>query len=148
MAGIGAIVGLIGSAVSAVGAIQQGKAAQQQAEYEAELQKKRGREEFASKQREALTKEHEAKIAESRARALAAASGAGGSETPTVLNTLTEIFSQGDYNQRALVAQGQMMKDSRYDQAALIKAQGDAAYKGSILQGIAGGIGGLSKLYG
>lgn len=148
MAEMMAVVGLIGSGLSAMGSMQQASAQKAQAEYNAKIQEAKGREEFASKQREAQKNEQEAKLADSRARAIAAASGAGGAETGSVSNTLSEIYSMGDYNARSAVFEGESMKAGRYDQAALSRAQGRSAYNNSILQGIGSFASSAYKLYG
>lgn len=145
-----AIVGLIGTAVQVAGSMAQASAQKSQAEYQAKIQEKQGRIEFAAKQREADQKRREAKLAQSRAVAVAASSGGGAYGTPTVNETLLDIYADiGDYNARSALFEGTEARESRYSAAALSRAQGKAAAQGSIISGISSGLGGFAKsMYG
>lgn len=145
MAAIAAIVGLLGTGLQVAGQLQQGQSAKAQAEYNAKVQEKQGSEEFASAQREGLKAKREGDIAMSNATALAAASGAGGAETPSVANTIGDIYAMSDYNQRSALFRGTEAKAGRYDQAALSRAKGKSAMQGSELEAFGTGAGGLYK---
>lgn len=149
MAAMMAIVGLIGTGIQVAGSMAQASAQKKQAEYNAQIQEKAGKIEFANAQREALQKTKEASLAESRARAIAAASGAGGVSSPTVMETIADIYGQGDYASRTTIAAGENQKEMRFASAALSRAQGKAAYSGSMATALGQGIGGFAKsMYG
>lgn len=76
-----------------VGAVRQGQAAEQAAEYEAKQMERAGDEAFAEGQQRAKLAQRQRDMALGRARAMGAASGAGQSES-----VLEGIIEQGDYN--------------------------------------------------
>lgn len=149
MAAMMAIVGLIGTGLQVMGSMQQASAQKAQAEYNAKVQERQGKIEYAKGQEIADQKRREAKIAESRAIAVAAASGAGAYGSPTVNETLADIYSGGDYQAREAMFDAEVNRENRYSAAALSRAQGKSAAQGSIISGIGSAFGGFSKaMYG
>lgn len=141
-----ALLAIVGTVVSVAGSIQQGQAAKAQANYSAKVAEKQGNIEFAEHQRKAEDEKRKADIAESRARAVAAASGAGGVGSPSVDATLESIYAQGQDYARNEIFAGEAARDNRLSQAALYRAQGKSAAQGSILSGIGSAIGGFGKI--
>lgn len=82
-----------------------GKAAERDAQLVAAQQKAQGLASQAEAQREALTETRKARYAQSRARAVAAASGAGAND-PTVENLINDIGDEGEYNKLAALYSG------------------------------------------
>ena len=147
---IAAIASLAAGGLQAMGAIQQGKAQQAALNFEAEANKRQAAEERAASQRSAIEKRSEADRVLSRQRALASASGAG-VVTPSILDIYGETAAKGEYNAQTELYGGENRARGLIDQAALNRAKGKAAMKGSILEGfgaIASGIGGAAKSYG
>src|SRR3990172_2605978 len=97
MAQLAMIASLVGTAVSTVGQIQAGNAARKSANFQAAQMNQQAGQERATSQRAAIEQRRAARIAASRATALAAASG-GGATDPTVLNILGDIKTEGEYN--------------------------------------------------
>lgn len=128
-----------------IGTIQQGRAQKAAYNYQAEMDKRKGQEELAASQREAIDKRGEGDRLMSRQRAVAAASG-GGVVNPTILDIFGDTAQQAEYNAQAQLYGGESRRRGALDQAALAKAKGQAAMRGSIFEGIGQGLGGLSKL--
>lgn len=138
MAALSAVVGVIGSVVSAAGAIQQGQAQNQAAQFEADQQEMQGREEFAAAQREADQARQEAEMVESRQQALAASSG-GAAADPTIVRLMTDTAQQGEMNAQTALYGGENRKRGLFDQAMGTRMSGRAALTGSYL-GAAGAL--------
>lgn len=145
MAALALIVGLVGTGLQVAGAIQQANTAKAVGEYNAKVQEKQGQEQLASSQRSALMEKRKADLLMSRARAVSAASGAGGAETPSVAENIGQIAGWSDYLQRSKLFEGTEMKAGRYEQAALSRAQGQSAYDSGMLSAFGTGLGGLYK---
>jgi len=144
MAGIGAILSIVGTGLSVVSGIQQGKAQAAALNYQAKADIAKGKEERAAAQREALDKQQQTDFLLSRERALAAASGAG-LETPSVIDIYTKTAQRGEYQEQALRYGGESRQRGYEDAAALAKAKAKSIESGSILDAFATGISGLNK---
>lgn len=142
--GVMGILSVIGTGLSVMSSIQQGKAQAAALEYEAKQAEMKGKEERAAAQREALEKEEQASFLLSRQQALAAASGAG-LETPSVVDIYTKTAQRGEYQEAALLYGGESRQRGLQDQAKGLRAKASAVRSGSALDAIAGGISGLSK---
>jgi hypothetical protein len=141
------IFSLLGTGLSVIGSIQQGKAQQAALEFEAKQHEAKAKEERAAGQREMLEKRTETERLMSRQTALAAASGAG-VETPTVLDIYEETASRGRYLENVAQYGGESRARGELDQAAAARAKGKAAAQGGILSGLATGLSGLGKAFG
>ena len=91
---------VVGSAIKGYSARAEGKAANNAATFEANQMQEQALEERASAQRDFLEQKRSAKLVESRALMLSAASGGAGDVTTT--NILGDINAEGEY--RALTA--------------------------------------------
>jgi hypothetical protein len=136
MAGFPLITALAagGSALSAVGTIVGGVAEKRNADAEAVQLKRKGQEEFAASQRDAESARREATLANSRAQALAAASGGGaGSDAPTIVRLMSETAGQGELNAQSAMYGGLSRRAGLNDQARARRASGKASFLGSTL---------------
>jgi hypothetical protein len=123
---IGLIAGLAGTAVSAVGAIQQGEAAQEAANAQAAAAERRAGEERAAATRDAARKAQQTALLLSRQQALAAASG-GGATDSTVLGLMGDVAKEGRYQQDISIYQGDSKATNLEDEAALQRWKGQQA---------------------
>lgn len=94
------------SAVSAVGQMQQGEAAQESANFQAAQQDQQAGQQRAIAQRQAIEQRRRSDVMQSRALAVAGASGAGVSD-PTVINELADIDRVGEFNALTALYQGE-----------------------------------------
>lgn len=152
-----AVMMMVAQGVQAVGGMMQGAAQQkagkdkqrmleQAAAYNAETLRRRANEESAASQRTAQRERDKKDLALSRQTALAAKSGAG-VENPTILQLLEETDSYGDFLASTELYRGESRARGLKDQADVgmwnaavegraAKKAGDAAFAGSILEGI------------
>lgn len=143
------VVGLALQAYSAINANQDAKKIaakkRQLAEFDAEQLEGQAGQELAASQRVALTEERQSKLVQSRALALAAASG-GSASDPTVLRIVSGIASEGAYRQNLALYQGeekarQMRLTARAERiTGEIQAGSSASQGRSILTQTAGSI--------
>lgn len=93
-----AYLAAIGTVISAVGSMRAGQAAN--AQYQARAMSER-----ASSSRAAFNQTRDTEYLQSRARAYAAASG-GSSDDPSVVNTIGQIGSEGEYRRLTALYEG------------------------------------------
>lgn len=146
LAAIAPYVGLASAGVQAYSGIQQGKAAKANAESVAIQRERAGKAAQAESQREAIYERKKANYAESRALAVAAASG-GGVETPTVQNILGDIQKQGDYNVLATLYSGDTDAELANLAANTARREGRAAKRASYLNAGSTILQGASSFY-
>jgi hypothetical protein len=115
-----------GTVMSAGGQIRQGRQAQAAADYEAAQLEQNAGQQIASSQRAALSDEQQARLAQSRALAVAAASG-GGASDPTIVGILSRLNGEGTYRSMVDLYQGQERARQLNDQAAATRYQGEVA---------------------
>jgi len=129
----------IGTGVTAMGTIAAGKAAQASANYQAQLMEKKGKEEQALGQRQALQQKKKTKIAKSALQARAAASGF--QEDP---NDGAEIAEYGTLQQQMAAWGGRSKRQGLEESAAAARMSGQAAASGAKAEAfgtILGGVG-------
>lgn len=135
---------LIGAAISGVGTIASGVAANNAAQSEALQLEAKGKEELAASQREADVKRREGALINSRQQALAAASGAGaGMDAPTIVKLMTDTAGGAELNAQTDLYGGKQRKAGLFDAAANRRREGRASLLGSVL----GGFGGFAKAF-
>jgi hypothetical protein len=144
---LAAIATMASAGLSAMGAIQQGKAQQAALNFEAEQHKRQAAEERAASQREAIEKRHEGALAMSRQLAIAGASGAG-VVNPSILDIYGETAQAGEYNAQTALYGGESRARGQLDQAAAAKFKGKAARQGSMLDAAGSILGGISSVAG
>lgn len=123
---------IVGSTVlSAAGAIQQGEAARAIGESARVQYERQANESRAASQRASIEERRKARLAQSRLRALSAASGAGATD-PTVVGLSQDIAGQGEYNALTRLYEGE-------SRARGYETAGDIAlYEGKAKQSAAG----------
>lgn len=137
-----------GSAVSAMGTIAAGNAAQQQAEYEAQQLDIRAKEEQAQAQQEAKQYREQKERAQSALTARAAASGFSATD-PTALALADEIERYGTLQEQLAQYGGKSRRAGTEAQATGVRMTGKAKKQGSrysavgtILSGVGSGLSG------
>jgi hypothetical protein len=144
--GLGSTLGAIGSVVSGVGTIAAGAAEKNAADFEAAQMDQKAKEEVAASQRDAIAKRREGAILNSRAQALAAASGGGaGSDAPTIVKLMGQTAGEADYNAQTAMYGGYSRAAGLRDSAKARRASGNASLLGSVLGGFGSMAGGLNK---
>lgn len=133
MAGIpiAAVLSGIGTAVSTVGQIQAGNAARRSANFQAAQMNQQAGQERATAQRAAIEQRRTARLAGSRATALAAASG--GATDPTILNILGDIKTEGEYNALSALFTGEEKARGLEMGASARVVEGQTAKQASII---------------
>lgn len=127
---------LIGALVSVAGTVAGGVAENNAAKFEAQQMDMKAKEETAAAQRDALAKRQEGVIVNSRAQALAAASGAGaGVDAPTIVKLMSQTAGQADYNAQASMYGGYSRAAGLRDSAKGRRLSGQASLLGSITSG-------------
>lgn len=127
-AGLSTILSAAGSAVGAIGAIQGGKAQQASANYQAAQLEAAGKTERAIAQREAEEDRRQARLMQSRARAVGAASGGG-----IDLELAGDIAAEGEYRALTSLWEGEEAAKGRKAQAAAARFEGKQAKKAGYL---------------
>ncbi len=145
---VGAGVQLAGSAVAARGQREAGRAAEEDAMFEAKQLEAQGKEEFAASQREALERRREGRLANSRAQAIAAGSGAGaGTDAPTILKIMGGITRRAEYGAQAAMFGGENRRSGLYAQAGATRRTGRAQRRGAELSAMGTMFSGISSAF-
>lgn len=138
---------LIGAGIQAQGALERGKAEKEAADTEALQLEDRGREDFAASQREAFAKRREGVLLNSRAQALAAASG-GGADDATVVKLMSGVASEAEYNAQTVMFGGTQRKRGLFEAASNRRKGGNASLLGSQYEAAGAIFGGVSRAAG
>jgi hypothetical protein len=125
MTGIEIISGL-GTAFSALSSIQQGKAANKAAGYQAAQLEQRASQERAASQRSAIEERRQANLIQSSARAKAVAGGASLS-SPGISNIIGDLDYQGDYRFQSRMYEGEESARGSEGAAASARLEGKMA---------------------
>lgn len=143
MAGLETI-GLIGTALSAAGAIVGGISASNQAKAQAVLAEMQAKEQRAAAHREVIRRGKEAQLIQSRQQAIAASTG-GGAKDPTVLDLMGDVEAEGSYQKATAMYEGESRARGLEAQASMARMQArQALFSGfigagtSILSGFSG----------
>lgn len=145
--GLSAILGLAGTAVSAVGTLAAGAAQKSAADYQAAQLDQQAKEETAAAQREAQRAEKEKNFILSRQQAVAGASGLGALDE-TVQSLAGDVITQGEVNKGMILYGGEERARGRRAQAVAARMEGKAAQTGSYFGAfgtLADGIGTFAK---
>jgi hypothetical protein len=125
---------------------QQGEQAQASANYQANQLDQSAGQQFASAQRASLSDQQQARMAQSRALAVAAASG-GGASDPTVMSIMSRLAGEGTYRGMVDLYQGREKARQLEDQANALRFQGDIASSNSKYSSAATLVSGASSMY-
>lgn len=129
---------MAGTVIGAAGQAQQGQQAKSQAESEANQLQSQAKNEQAASQLQAMEDRRQARLAESRAQAVSAASGADPTSTSFVRN-ISDIEGQGELNALTSLWNGDERARQLRNQASATRASGSQAAK-------AANIGAMSSL--
>jgi hypothetical protein len=128
---------LIGGLISAAGTIAGGVAENRNAQFEAQQLDMKAKEETAAGQRDAEQKRREGVLVNSRAQALAAASGAGaGDDAPTIVKLMSQTSGEAEYNAGSSLYGGYSRASGLRDSAKGRRASGRASLLGSVFGGL------------
>lgn len=123
-------VALASAVLSVVGQLQGGKQAQADADYQAAQLEQNAGQQRAAAQREAAEQRRQARLATSRAQAVA---GGGGGD-PSVVRTIADISGEGEYRALTSIYEGEErargMEDSAKAKRAMGKQSGIASMFG------------------
>lgn len=136
---------VVSTIFSANAARQEGKQRQQAANYEAAQLEQNAGQQQAAAQREAAEERKRAQLAQSRALALAAASGAGASD-PTVVDIIGDLAQEGSYRSMMQLYQGEDNARLLRQQAATKRYGGEIARQAGKTNAIASILKGGSSL--
>lgn len=140
MSGFEVILPFLSGGLSAVGSVAAGAAENRNAKFEAQQMDMRAKEETAAAQRDAIAKRKEGALINSRAQAIAAASGAGaGEDAPTIVNIMKKTAADAEYNAGASMYGGLSRARGLTDSAKGRRAAGKASLLGSVLTGFGQG---------
>ncbi len=117
---------VLGTAMSVGGTLAQGKAAQQNANYQADQLRQAAKDEAVSSQMQAAEVMRQTKLMQSRARAVGASSGAG--EYGGVID---EIGAEGEYRSLFALFNGERAATDRLNQANVSEWEGAQARRAS-----------------
>lgn len=134
------IISGLGTAFSALSAMQQGKAQQRAANYQAAQLEQKAKQERASSQRTAIEERRQANLIQSSARAKAAAGGASLS-SPGISNIIGDLDYQGDYRFQSRMYEGEESARGSEAAAAGARLEGKMAKQA----GYAGALGAVAK---
>lgn len=139
-------IGLIGAGVSAYGQYETGRAADANARAVAIQQERQAKAAQAEAQREAIYERKRAQHLQSRARAVAAASG-GSVSDPTVQNILGDIEDEGEFRALSALYSGDSDAALAKYAAGTTRREGRAARRGSYLNASSTILSGASSFY-
>ncbi len=140
---LSAVIGIAGTAVSAVGTIAAGKAEQDAANYEAAQLEIKANEEMAAGQKEAMQLNRRKKLALSALQNRAAASGFTATDK-TAMDLTGEIASYGTFQEQLAQYGGKSRQQGLRDSAKGRRLSGRAAAKGAKIGALGTIVGGIS----
>lgn len=141
---ISAVAGLVATGISAAGTIAAGNQAEADSKFEAAQLDAKGKEELASKQREAELIRRRRNDLLSTQQANAAESGLGTLDE-TVLDLAGDIYSEGEFRADSAIFEGEEARKGRNTQAASAILEGRRRKQGSRLAAAGTIIGGIGK---
>lgn len=129
---IAAGTAVAGAALTAASTISAGNARKAESNYEAGQLKENAGQAQASGERAMLVQNRQTKLAESRAQAVAAASG-GGALDPSVVDVEGNIAGEGAYRALSALYEGNSQATGMQNQAAATEFSGSQAQKASMI---------------
>jgi hypothetical protein len=126
-----------GLITSSVGSILQGFQERSAANVEADDLNSSAKEQLASGQRGYAVAQRQTQLVQSRAKALAAGSGAGASD-PTVQNIQADIGREGEYDALTQLYNGESASRALRYQASMTKYAGSQAFSSGLVKGLFG----------
>lgn len=132
-----------GTVLSAVSSVQQGKAAETQAKYEAAQMERNAISEGASAQRAAIEQRRSARLAQSRVQALAGGSGMDAG----VVDIMEDLEGEGEYRAMTALYEGKNRAAGLGSQAAATRYSGKQAKTAGMIRGAGSLLSSGSSLY-
>lgn len=139
---------------TAAGQRNAGIAAQQESEFRSKQMETIAGQERAASQRQSIEKRREATVAQSKARAIAAASG-GGALDPSVVKIMGDLEGEGEFNALSSLYEGEERARNQESEAIVTRYEGQQkkkagyiAARSTILKGSADTIDSMSSKYG
>lgn len=145
MAPLAAVATIFGTIFTAIGAEQSAAAAKSEAQWQAEIAKKRGDEALALGQRKMVEKGRQHQLLQSKILANAASSG-GGADDPTVLEHIGDTAELGTLDALNEFWQGDQSKRGYIDQANAAIFTGQAKASEARMKGYAGILSGVTSV--
>lgn len=149
----GTLLNAIGQSQQGASIVEQGKQQYQASQYQVDQLAQNANAAIAASQRSAQNQQQQTDYLISKAIAIAA-SGGGGVQDPTVVNTVARIAGESAYRQSVALYGGQEQARTDTMQASAKEVEGEAALqasksagRASILKTSAGLMGGASSLY-
>lgn len=136
----------VGTLFSASSQLQGGDADRRMANYEAAQLRSHASDSVAASQRVALEERRKARLLNSRAQAIAAASG-GGASDPTVTKIMGDIEAQGEYNALTALYNGESQANYLRNEARGRQMAGKAAQAASRMNAFSTVLSGAASLY-
>lgn len=127
---VGTVLSFVGQQQAADAAEAQGKAQQQAADYQAKSMEVKAGQERAVSQRQAINERRKLELAQSRAQAVAAASGAGAAD-PTVVSLSGQLEREGELNALTALYHGEQAASGLEEGAGLKRYEGNATAIGA-----------------
>lgn len=137
---------LAGTAVGAASQIQQGQQQKQMAAEEARQMQEQAKNEYATSQIQAMEDRRQSQLAQSRAQAVAAASGADATSNSFVRN-ISDMEGQGELNALTSLWGGSERMRQLNNQASMTKYSGQQSAKAANIGAVSSLIQGGSSLY-
>lgn len=148
MSGFEIIAGLAsaaGTAMSVMGSLQQGKDAQEKANYEAKVQEMQADEAVGASQRDAVAQHRQGLQMLSAQRAAFAASGGGGD--PSVIDVMGDTAAEINLAKETELFKGEQQSRGYNDAAAVSRVDGERARRNGVMGAIGAGLSGFSSMY-
>jgi len=127
---------IVGNGMQMGAKLNYGDAQRSAADYEAAQLEQNAGQQAASAQRSAMEDRRQAQIAQSRALAVAAASG-GGASDPTVINIISRLSAEGTYRSMSDLYEGREKARQMQEQAAASRYSGQRAQQAARLSAAA-----------
>lgn len=135
-----------GTALQGYGQLRAGRKAKEAADFEASQLEQKAGQTLATSQRAALEEERQGRLQQSRALAIAAASG-GGASDPTVVNLMGNLAAETNYRKMVALYEGKTEAEQLRTQADITRAGGREAKKASQIQALGTILSGGSSMY-
>lgn len=129
------MVAAIGVGLSAGSAIGGGIQARRMGDYQHKLADQAAGQQEASSQRAAMDEQHRSKLLQSRAQAVAAASG-GGASDPGVIKIISNIAGEGAYRSEVALYQGEERARDLRTRGEIAQTEGDQRQTAGYIKGI------------
>lgn len=137
-------VSLAGTAMSAFGAVREGQAANESAKFEARQLEQQSKAQEAAGQRSALEQRRQSELMQSRALAVAGASG-GGVTDPGVLRIISGIAGEGENAFQSELYNARTQAETSRSQAVARRFEGKQAKQAGVMKAASTALSGIAE---